>query len=207
MNSVKNSRVTIGRVFRWLAISVGVCLLPIVALAVVAVSCLRMDGDSRALRNQVMTATGEIWDTKVQLSAGRALFAGVGAGLHFVDERGVDEAKIALKAVHWASVGVYERTADRTAWSRRDLFEKTDTVMTKRGWTRAVGVADGDDTVLIYTKPSTTNDSLEVCLAVLDRNDLVIASASVDAGALAGLVEMHAPKEMREHLKVVYAKL
>ncbi|WP_438482922.1 hypothetical protein [Oleiharenicola lentus] len=207
MNAVKQPASFGRRFLRWFLISVGVCLLPILALAVVAASCLSLNSDSRALRKHVMAATDADWDSKVQLSIGRGLIGTAGAVLSFIDKDGVDDARIALRAVKHASVGVYERTSPDREWSREALFVKTDKAMAKRGWTRMVGVADGKDTVLIYVPTDADNeDQMDICVAVVSGKDLVIASTRVDAGVLMELAMKHSCDDVKKHVRIAGLK-
>jgi hypothetical protein len=67
--------------------------------------------------------------------------------------------------------------------------------MQRRGWSRLVGVTEDSETVMIYTSNDVDPGSgIELCLAVLDGNDLVVVSTKIDAGALADLAEAHMPK-------------
>ena len=74
--------------------------------------------------------------------------------------------------------------------------------MGKRGWTRMVGVADRKDTVLIYVPQDMAGDGpVEICVAVVNGKELVVASTTVDAAALAELVEKHSADDLRGHLR------
>jgi hypothetical protein len=176
----------------------GICLTPFVLLAVVAASYLTLDRDVAVLRKHVMTATDAGWHTKIQLSIGGLTLGAVRTGLWFAHGREVADARLALEAIRHASVGVYERTSAPAAWSREQLFTSADQAMQRRGWTRLVGVADGKDTVLIYVPQDIAPDEpVDVCLAVVDDNELVVASTSVNAAALAELAAKHSPGEIK----------
>ena len=112
---------------------------------------------------------------------------------------------LALKAVKGASVGIYERKSSQgeASWSREQLFTDTDKVMTRRDWSRLVGVVDKNEAVVVYGPASFNADGpIDICLAVVNRRELVVVSATVDAAGLAELVEKHAGEELRRSLKL-----
>jgi hypothetical protein len=189
-------------VWRWVFLFAGVCLTPFVLLAIVAASFLTLDRDVRVLRGHVMDATHAGWDTKVQVSVGGITLGAIRQGLRFVEHKDIDDARLALKAVRHASVGVYERSTKDVAWSREALFVETDRAMQDRGWTRLVGVVDKDDTVLIYC-PTDMKETgpVDICLAVVNGRELVVASTSVDPEALSALVAKHAGDDVKKHLR------
>ncbi len=191
----------------WILIALGALLTPPVVIGVGVLSMLRLDGDAAVLKREVMAATDKDWHTKVQISAGWISLGALRTGLRFIEHEHMDEARTALRAVRSASVGVYEcygRTANVT---RSELFIRTDELMRRRGWTRLVGVAEKKETVMIYTSDAGGSGSrLDLCLAVIDGNHLVVVSTNVDAAALVDLAEMHLPKGgLRGELK--HAKL
>jgi len=186
----------------------GICLAPFVLLAVVAASFLTLDRDVRVLRGHVMDATQAGWDTKVQVSVGGITLGAIRQGLRFVEHEGIDDARLALKAVKHASVGVYERSTKDATWSREELFTETDRAMQKRGWTRMVGVADQKDTVLIYIPTDLKEDGpVDICLAVVSGKELVVVSTAVDPDALGALVEKHAGEDVKKHLRFAKFRL
>ncbi len=191
------------RVWRWVLLGVAICLSPFVVLGVVAASFLTLDRDAAALRKEVMAATNADWRTKVQLSVGHFTLAVVRTGLDFVHDRGVAEARLALAAVRHASVGVYERNAGVADWSREVLFTETDRTMARSGWARLAGVADHKDTVLVYVPRDIDDDGpINLCVAVVNGNELVVVSTSVEASRLVELAAMHAPDDIRRHLRL-----
>lgn len=196
------------RVWPWVFLAAGICLTPFVLLGIVAASFLTLDRDVRVLRGHVMDATHAGWDTKVQVSVGGITLGAIRQGLRFVDHKDIDDARLALKAVRYASVGVYERSAKNVTWSREELFTETDQAMQKRGWTRMVGVVDKDDTVLIYI-PTDMKETgpVDICLAVVSGKELVVASTSVDPEALSALVAKHAGEDVKKHLRFSKLKL
>ncbi len=193
------------RLWPWV---LGICLTPVVVLALAAASFVTLEHDAAVLRRHVMAATAVGWDTKIQMSLGRLTLGAVRAGLGFVHNDDVADARCALAAIGHASVGVYERTPGRNDWSRERLLHDTDEAMQKRGWMRLVGVVDHQDTVLIYVRPDIVADEpVEICLAVVHGRELVVASTSVDAPALAELVEKHSPGDLQHRLRLARFRL
>lgn len=188
----------------WPWILLGVVCAPFVLLGAAAVSYLTLDRDAAVLRREVMRASGADWNTRVQFSAGRASFATARGCLSIVQNDKVDEARHALAAVKGASVGVYELRGRDRDWSRADLAHRTDVAMRSRGWTRAVGVLDGRQAVLVYV-PEDADAVDEVCLAVLDGRQLVVVSAELRPDQLVTLIERHAGGKFRIREKLRFA--
>lgn len=190
------------RLWPWV---LGLVLTPFLVLAVAAASFLTLDRDAAALRRHVMAASGNEWDTKVQFSIGRLTLGCVRTGLLLVAHEDITDARLALAGVKSASVGVYERVGRAAELSRDGFFVATDRAMQKRGWTRLVGVAEKREAVLVYVPDGASGRTLDVCVAVLDGKDLVVVSSTIDAEALAELVERKAGPEIKRALKVSLA--
>jgi hypothetical protein len=187
-------------------VGLGLCLAPIVVLAVVVASYLTLNRDAAVLRQHVMAATNAEWNTKVQMSIGSTTLGAIRNGLSFVHDRHVVDAQQALAAIGHASVGVYERSSGPADWSRDQLFVDTDRAMQKRGWSRLVGVVDHKDTVLIYVPRDMKDDGpVDICVAVVSGRELVVASTSVDPAQLTDLVARHSAGDIKGHLR--FAKL
>jgi hypothetical protein len=180
----------------------GVCLTPIVLVAVALASYLTLDRDAAVLRREVAASTQATWETQAQFSIGRFTLAAVRSGLWFVDVPEADEVRRALAAVRRASVGVYELASPTAPVAREAFFNSTDRAMQARGWTRLVGVADGRDHVLIYVEDTATSEqALRLCLAVLSDRELVVVSTAIDPTALQELVDHHAPAKLRAQVR------
>lgn len=188
-------------VWRWVLLGLGICLAPVVLLVLVAASYLTLDRDAAVLRKEVMAASATDWDTKVQLHVGSLSIAAIRTGLVFVHHQDLATAKMALAAVQQVSVGVYGRSAGTPVWSREQLFTNTDQTMNQRGWTRLVGVADDNDTVLIYVhQDAAADDSVNLCLAVVSQQELVVVSTRIDAAKLSELVEKQGADALKNRL-------
>jgi hypothetical protein len=193
------------RIWPWV---LGLCLAPFVILGVAVASYVTLDSDASVLRRHVMKATHADWNTKVQCSVGRITISALRSGLFFVRKPEIADARLALAAVKHASVGVYELRRGGGDWSREQLFIETDRAMQERGWTRLGGVSDRDgaEAVLVYTPEDIDDDDpIDICVAVVNDRELVIASTTVDPSTLGELVERHTPDHikkiaMRRHL-------
>ena len=81
MNPVPQATAPRRHIWRWVLLGAGLCLTPFVLLAMAAASYLTLDRDVRVLRQHVMAATDAGWNTKVQVSIGRATLGTIGQAL------------------------------------------------------------------------------------------------------------------------------
>lgn len=168
----------------------AVIIAPVVMVAAVAYSFVGLDSETATLRRHLMQVTGAEWDTRVQLSLGRVSFATLRGALSFSTQDEIAEARLALKGIKRASVGVYELRGAAKAWSQAELMHAADAVMQRHGWDRIVGVMDDGDTVMIYM-PAKTGEPREVCVAVVSKRELVVVSAGLNPEALVQLAKRH----------------
>lgn len=176
------------RVWPWI---VALCCAPLVIMAAGFYSMITLDHAASTLRRQVMAASKADWNTKVQLSIGRAPLWLLRGCLAFVPKPEVGEARAALKAVDSVSVGVYQLAGSKPDWSREELLNATDQRMRGQGWSRLVGVSDAEANVMVYVRDG--DDDLDrLCVAVAQGQELVVASVDLDADALLELIEHHA---------------
>lgn len=191
------------RLARWMLLGLLLLITPVVLVGVGVASLFRLNRDAAFLRSEVMTATDSDWNTKVQVSAGWCTLTTARTIMRFVAHEHQDEARLALAAVRRASVGVYERVGRAGELSAESVVTGLDRKMSARGWSRLVGVFDRGETVLVYASDDLdSGDQVELCVAVVDGDDLVIVSTKVDAGKLVELAEKHLPKGgLREKLK------
>lgn len=188
------------RIWPWV---LGICLTPFLVLGLAVASYVTLDSDARTLRRHVMSATNADWDTKIQISVGRATIGTVRTGLLLVDKEEIADARLALGAVKHASVGVYELASHRDeSWSSTQILRDTDRAMQRRGWTRLVGVADGKETVMVYVSEDIDEDEpIDVCVAVVSGRELVVVSATIDPENIGRLIERHAGENLRAELR------
>lgn len=174
------------RLWPWV---VGVVLTPFLFLGFAILSFVTLNSEAATLRGHVMAATHADWNTRVQISVGRLTLGTLRTCLAFVPDIDAD-ARLAFSTVRHASVGVYELADETINWSREELFVDTDKAMHRRGWSRLVGVAEQKNTVLVYVADDADlgGSSVDICLAVVDGRDLIVASASIDGESLMKLV-------------------
>jgi len=161
-----------------------------------AYQLLTLNSGAAALRRELMQDAGHS-TTRVQLSLDGPVLGLLRFGLSFASLP--SDARDALKAVRRVSVGVYETTGDAP---RATVIQRTDAVMARRGYTRLVGVADGEDTVLVYAPEAMDEDELEVCVAACEHGQIVIASVRLDAEPLAALVQRNLAKATQGKLEL-----
>lgn len=174
--------------WRWTGGIAAGCLL-IVAIGIY--NLVTLSRDAAVLRQELFAALDLQASPKVQISVGPSLLAVARLSLAFVD-RVPPEARQALKAIKAASVGVYQLRRDLPSEDRAKLFAAADALMNRRDWIRIVGVNNDHETVLIYTPANTRNrDVLRVCLAVCQRDQVVVVSAVAEGEALIELARDH----------------
>jgi hypothetical protein len=183
------------RLARWILAALLLLITPIALIGVGVASFFGLNRDAALLKREVMAASDSDWNTTVQLNVGLCTLAAARTVLRFADVPDVEDARLALASVRRASVGVYQRIGRARDWSREQLIARTDERMTRRGWSRLVGVLGDDETVLIYASDELdSGGKLDLCLAVIDGEEMVIVSTKIDADALADLAGKHIPE-------------
>ena len=175
------------RVWPWiLAILIAICLLPVVIVA----THIGLSREARVLRDELKTATGSTWSTRVQFSSGPLLIPAARAVVKFCNVD--DDARCALAAVSSASVGVYEIDEAGESPGLGGGLASLDARMSRNGWERLVTVIDDKENVVVYTKAGSNWDSkMRVCVGVVTGRELVVVSATVRPGALMPLIDKH----------------
>jgi len=164
-----------GSVWRWIFGVVAACF---VFAGVAVFNLVTLTREATVLRNEVFAALDVSARTRIQLSVGPVALTALRTGLSFVD-RVPREVRLAFDAVRSASVGVYELRGKVGAHERANLFAATDKKMSRRGWTRVVGVNDARDTVLIYMPTEENGGGAQrICLVVCDRDQIVVVDAT-----------------------------
>lgn len=144
-----------------------------------------------------MASTNSGWKTQLQVSVGGVTLGAARAVLAVINPAHAEQARLGLQAVSRASVGVYQREVASRRVAPEQLMVDTDRDMRQRGWTRFVGVIDHRETVLVYVPTRMkSEDTVDVCLAVMKERELVIASVRLQAEALAELVRRNLPGEL-----------
>jgi hypothetical protein len=161
----------------WIAgILLAVTVLPLALLASVVAGHLGVSRDVRVLRKSLMESAGCDWDRRIELNVGAMTLDLAGAVLAFVD---LDpDARAALRAVRGADVGVYTLRNHARNLDRGAMLLAADAAMASHGWDRLVGVSDHDQLVAVYLPARIHSPrDVKVCIAVLEDNQLVVASA------------------------------
>lgn len=174
------------RVVFWI---LALCALSGLAVVALALNTITLDRDARLLRNEILAAIDRPSSTQVQLSVGPTIIGSVRLGLVFCADA-PREARIALKAVSDASVGVYRLKGGSRDLAGAKLFAMSDRAMNDRGWTRVVGVNQNNESVLVYmpTK-SSEHGTQRVCVAVCKRDQLVVVSGTANLESLVELAQ------------------
>jgi hypothetical protein len=152
---------------------------PILALLIglTTAGCFRPSSHIQALRDHLIQATGETWAKEFELGVGNLSFGLARAGITFLDLP--PEARIALRSVRGADVGVYHLHNPSRSVATAPLLQAADQAMNEKRWDRVVAVIEGTShLVAIYvpqTLPSTKR--LNFCVVVVDGPQMVIASA------------------------------
>jgi hypothetical protein len=179
------------------------------ALAVAAVeaaSIFFLSKEARKLHLAIDTHLEGPASTKIQFTVGPGLL-GIGRmAAHWVDDI-PDEVHHALGAVKEASVGIYELDVNPSAAARSQLVQITDERLGLKGWQRIVAVSENRDTVLVYApKDIGESDDIQFCVAVCDRKDLIVVSATASLKGLMKLTDLHRG-ELHEFLRTPQSKV
>lgn len=173
-------------IFCW---TLGLMGVSAAGLVLIAVNLLTLNRDTAALRSAMFAETGAQAKTEVQFDLGPAWFQAVKVVVAFMPQVPA-EARLALKSVKHACVGVYRLPADTRVRNSAALMARADEEMAKRGWVRAVGVTQKTQTVVLYTPAAPeAGDGLRVCIAICDGKQIVVVSTEVAAGPLQKLLE------------------
>jgi hypothetical protein len=153
--------------------------LPLALIVYSVASFFWLGRDARALRNvllQETPASPDTWKKTVEFNIGQMSCFAVRTGLSFLplDRR----AAAALGALESAEAGVYRIKHGGLDGGSANFLSRADTAMAKRGWEPLVKVANREESVMVYVPQGAKgSSSVRVCLAVLQRNQLVIVSA------------------------------
>ena len=167
----------------WIGLTV---LVPFVALGVMALgvaSYFHPSSDTRALRNELMEASGVEWRQQLGLNIGSLTWGAVRAGLSFVPLD--SEARAAVQAVRGAEVGIYELASGPKRPDCAAMLAVADRVLNERAWERLVGVLDGENLVSVYLPANTVSARrVKCCVVVFDGRRMVLVSARANVEPL-----------------------
>ncbi len=173
-----------------LGIGLALGLLLIILLVVGVISPVRLGRDAGALRNSVMKSAARRFDKKIEVNVGSFTLNLARTVLHFVP---LDPNVCpALQAVRGAEAGVYQVEPGQRPLDHASMLCAADEAMTRRGWDRVVGVMNPHELVAVYVPGNVhTPRDLKVCLAVMERGQLVVASVRSNLEPLLELVLNH----------------
>jgi hypothetical protein len=161
----------------WFIVPAGILALGLTALAGVLWNSVRIGSDARALRVSAHAASGIAWQREVELSVG-ALPLGLARVVMGFVRQAPEEARMALRAVRSVEVGVYRAQPSHGPIEAHTVLTSADKTMTARGWDRVVGVSEGREVVGIYVpRKMASARNVEVCVLVLDGDEMVVVSA------------------------------
>lgn len=170
----------------WIAGLTGVAS---IAMAVGVYQLVTLNRDATALRNELVRTLHVRTDTRVQVTAGPVVLTSVRAIVGLIHDV-PPEARLALRAVRSASVGVYRLQHAPGEAERAAMLDKSDALMRRRGWSRIVGVSDDDALVLVYMPTGGDRGLPErVCVAVCHAGQLVVVAGAVSPARVQELVE------------------
>jgi hypothetical protein len=176
----------------YVVLALVLCLPLLCAIGIAG--CFRLSSATQTLRNSVIESVPGQWDKRFAVHV-----RGLTLGLMRFGSRFFNlppEAKAALETLHGAEVGVYILQDAPSALDYSAMFTAADKCMRRRGWDRIVGVARGRQFVAVYMPRNLrTVKRMACCVAVLNEQDLVVASAR---GNLEPLLEL-ATQRLREH--------
>lgn len=152
----------------------GVVLLPVMLVAGLT-SYFRLGSDTKALRNALVESSGIPWHEQFEFNLGGFTFGVARIGLSFAHPG--REVSAALKTVRGVEVALCQLPSDAVAPDRAAMLASADTAMKSRGWSRLVGVLDGQDLVAVYM-PDTINSvrQMKCSVLVFDGQQLILAS-------------------------------
>lgn len=150
----------------------------------------RLSAATQALRSSVIESVPGQWDKRFAVHVG-----GLTLGQVRLASRCFSlppEAKAALEALRGAEVGVYRLQTAPSALDHPAMFAAADESMKRRGWERIVGVAQGKQFVAVYMPSDLcTAKRMACCVAVLNEQDLVVASARGNVKPLLEVATQH----------------
>jgi hypothetical protein len=170
----------------WIAVFVVPLALGIAGILYLA-SFFIVSGETRALRNAMLEGNRSEYKRIVEVNTGRLPLAAARFGLGFLNDI-PPEARQMMASLRKGEVSVYKSRHHQKPDGTK-LLENTDRAMDQRGWYRLAGVFWEGRFVAVYLKDAPESERMaNVCVAVLDRENLVCASATAEWEPLIELV-------------------
>lgn len=167
----------------------------------------RLSAEARSLRNGLTRSLqSQSVDSRerIELRIGAITCYLLRVGLSFAPVP--EEAQLALRAVRGAEVGLYQLGAGAGTLTPGEVLSAADTAMAQRGWDRVVGVAAREGELVAVYMPEHSSDAqaLRLCVAVLNRDHLIVAGGRGNLEPLLELASrqgrLHRP-ELGAHLR------
>src|SRR5207249_3160167 len=136
----------------------------------------RLSSESAALRSSLTSSVAGTWHKKFAVHVGGVTMAVLRYGSHWIHLP--PEPRAAVEALRGAEVGIYHLRNAFESIDAGKIVAAADKAMSKRGWDRAVGVANAGDLVTVYVpRRGVSPGKMRCCLMVLHGDTLVVASA------------------------------
>lgn len=153
-------------------------LLILVLCAASLAACLDLSSEAEALRDGLTKPNPAFLERQIEIGAGSFPLFVARLILGFVDVE--PEIRTAAAAVRGVQVGLYAVKESEAGGScdSVSMLQCADEAMAKRGWYRMAGAAHGHELVAVYLPEEIRSPSnVKVCVAVLERDQLVIVRA------------------------------
>lgn len=183
----RNAAENAGLVRASLIVLTGFCMIP--SLMVVAVaSFFTVSSTTAHLRDAVLETNPA--QKRVAVSAGPITCALVRYGLGFLELP--PEARLGIASARGGEVCVYQLDQPARPAERGRIIRRADIAMTKRGWSRVVGVSHENNLVAVYMPQKQRSSSdVRACVLVLHERDMVVAAARGKVEPILELAAMH----------------
>jgi hypothetical protein len=164
-------------------------------------SFIRLSGGARCLSNSLthsIQSQQAGWSKMLEINVGRFTFGAARTALSFA--RLDPEVRTALRSVRSAQVGLYQLSSDADYLNLGTLLNAADQAMTRKGWTRLVGVSREHELVAVYVPVQQTDASdVQACVAVVNGRQLVVVGARSDLEPLVDLALKQANRVSSVH--------
>ena len=155
--------------------------------AVAVVNAVMLTRDAAALRDGVLDAARLETGSRIQFTVGPVILALVRSGLSFVPDM-EPEARLALKSVRKASVGVYTVRETGEAGASDAILGRAETTMRERGWRRIVAVNSKEANVMVFVRENSRESGPQkLCVAVRSGERLIVVAGTVNPEPLVKL--------------------
>lgn len=175
-------------------VCLGLLLLMIAAPVMFAVAVLNIDGETKALKNAVISLEPDNWQKQFELDLGAAPFFLARMVAPMIKEI-PPEAQAAIGAVRDAEFSIYQLKGDFP--DTANVLAKADAKMEGRGYYRVTGVCERDALVAVYVHEKTKSlDDLRVSVLVIADRQLITVGAEANLEQVMEFAMREANKHM-----------